>query len=91
MQRIPCACCNELRAVGKLKTVEPTGNWLLRLTNRLNWCHTKHNVNAYTKEFYSVTVDVLEIVPDLKDVPLAPDGVKLTESTDKESCVKVII
>ena len=71
--------------------MEPTGNWLLRLTNRLNWCHTKHNVNAYTKDFYSVTVDVLEIVPDLKDVPLAPDGVKLTESTDKESCVKVII
>ena len=91
MQRIPCACCNELRSLGKLKIVEPTGDWLLRLTNRLNWCHTKYNVNAYTKDFYSVTVDILEIIPELKDVPLAPNGVKLIELGDQEFRIKVII
>jgi hypothetical protein len=90
MQRLPCACCNELRSLGNLITVEPTGDWLLRLTNRLNWCHTKYEVNAFTKSFYSVTVDVLEIVPEFKEVPLAPNGVKLIDLTEKECCVQVI-
>ena len=90
MNRLPCACCNELRAIGDLKIVNPKGDWLIRLINRLNWRHTTHKVNTYTKEFYCVTPDVLEVIPELNELPLAPKGVKIVHIIDKEASVQVI-
>jgi len=90
MNRLPCACCNELRAIGDLKIVNPKGDWLIRLINRLNWRHTTHKVNTYTKEFYCVTPDVLEVIPELNELPLAPKGVKIVHIVDKEASVQVI-
>jgi hypothetical protein len=91
INRLPCACCNELRAIGSLKIVNPNGDWLLRLTNRLNWRHTTHAVNAYTKNIYCVTPDVLEVIPKLKDLPSAPKGVKTVNINDEEASVQVIV
>ena len=90
MNRLPCACCNELRAIGDLKIVSPKGDWPLRLMNRLNWRHITHKVNTQTKEFYCVTPDVLEVIPELNELPLAPKGVKIVHIVDKEASVQVI-
>ena len=67
--------------------VNPKGDWLIRLINRLNWRHTTHKVNTYTKEFYCVTPDVLEVIPELNELSLAPKGIKIVHIIDKEASV----
>ena len=69
--RQTCACCNELFAPPKMKSVEASGNWLRRLRNRLTWQHTTRPVNSETKQFY----DVSATEPELINVPLAKAGV----------------
>jgi hypothetical protein len=69
--RQTCACCNELFAPPKMKSVDASGHWLRRLRNRLTWRHTTHPVNNETKQFY----DVSATEPALINVPLAKAGV----------------
>lgn len=83
MKRSTCACCNELFAPPTMKSISPSGNWLLRLRNRLKWEHTTHPINKQTKQFY----DVSAIEPALEGVPLAKAGV--VRSVDCET-VKVL-
>ena len=83
MKRATCACCNELFAPLKMKSVPPSGNWLLRMRHRLKWEHTTHPVSDQTKQFY----DVSATEPALGGVPLAKAGVV----RNADGTVKVII
>jgi len=80
-----------LRAIGDLKIVNPKADLLFRLINRFYWRHTCYKVKTYTKEFYFVTPDVLEVIPELNEVPLAPKGVKIVHIIGKEVSVQVIV
>jgi hypothetical protein len=90
MDRSTCACCNELVAPPKMKSVEPSGHWLHRLRRRLKWTHTAYKVSKATKRFY----DVSNLVPALQNVPLSRHGIavtanaptKVTSETESNSC-----
>ena len=86
MKRATCACCNELFAPLQMKSVPPSGNWLLRLQHRLRWEHTTHPVTDETKQFY----DVSATEPALDGVPLAKPGVVCTADGTVKVFVSVI-
>ena len=54
--------------------IKPQGNWLERLKNRLFWKHTAYKVNKRTRDYYHVPEEAV----DLKGIPLAPSGIKVT-------------
>ena len=55
MSRRTCACCNELFSPSKMKSVKSSGDWLLRLRNRLSWAFTTHQLTDETRRFYDVS------------------------------------
>ena len=75
MERLTCACCNELKAPSRTRTVsiEDGGSWLARIRTRLTWEHTTFACSAEvidsTKRLYSSEA------PLLVGIPLAPGGV----------------
>jgi len=75
MFRATCACCSELFAPVRVRTVpiEKDGIWHRRLHGRLSWDHTTFTCDetkiAHTKAQYSTSN------PLLANLPLAPNGV----------------
>ena len=62
MERSTCACCNELKAPSRTRTVsiEEGGSWLARIRTRLTWEHTtfacSDEVIDSTKRLYALFV-----------------------------------
>jgi len=85
MKRSTCACCNELKAPSRTRTVsiEEGGSWLARIRAKLTWEHTAFACSAEvidrTKRLYSSEA------PLLAGLPLAPSGVAI----DKQGSVEV--
>jgi len=84
MERLTCACCNELKAPFRTRTVsiEEGGSWLARIRTRLTWEHTAFACSAEvidsTKRLYSSEA------PLLAGLPLAPSGVAIDEQGSVE-------
>ena len=72
--RATCACCYELHKLKDVIIIKAQGNWLERLKNRLLWKHTAYEVNQRTRDYYHAP----EAAVDLKGIPLAPSGIKVT-------------
>jgi len=79
MERLTCACCNELKAPSRTRTVsiEEGGSWLTGIRTRISWKHTTFASSAEvidsTKRLYSSEA------PFLAGIPLAPSGVAIDE------------
>ena len=72
--RATCACCYELHKLKNVIIIKAQGNWLERLKNRLLRKHTAYEVNKRTRDYYRAP----EAAVDLKGIPLAPSGIKVT-------------
>ena len=72
--RETCACCNELCKLKDVIFIKAEGNWLERLKNRLLWKHAAYEVNERTRAYYHAPLAAV----DLKGIPLAPCGIKVT-------------
>ena len=84
MERSTCACCNELKAPSRTRTVsiEEGGSWLARIRTRLTWEHTTFACSAEvidsTKRLYSSEASLLT------GEPLAPSAVAIDEQGSVE-------
>ena len=79
MERSTCACCNELKAPSRTRTVsiEDGGSWLARIRKTLTWEYTSFACSAEVIGSISRLYSSEALL--LAGVPLAPSGMAIDE------------